>query len=83
MEFDDAINELEKNLKQVRFTRLMTICETFFGKARKSGGSHFIYKTPWQGDPRINIQDRGGKAKPEQVKDVIRALRKLKESGGK
>jgi hypothetical protein len=83
MKIDDAIKELEKNPKQVRFARLMTICEAFFGKARKSGGSHFIYKTPWQGDPRINIQDKGGKAKPEQVKDLIRALRKLKESGGK
>jgi hypothetical protein len=41
-----------------------------------------ISKTPWQGDSRINIQDRGGKAKPEQVKTVIKALHKLQEMGG-
>ncbi|MEW6737035.1 MAG: toxin HicA [Acidobacteriota bacterium] len=82
MEIEKAISELEKNPKEVRFSRLMTICEKFFGKARTSGGSHVIFKTPWPGDPRINIQNYGGKAKPEQVKTVIKALRKLKEMGG-
>lgn len=36
-----------------------------------------MYKTPWQGDPRINIQDDNGKAKAYQVKQVIKAIRKL------
>ena len=33
------------------------------GKTRQSASSHRIYKTPWQGDPRINIQNHKGKAK--------------------
>jgi hypothetical protein len=42
-------------------------------------GSHHIFKTPWQGDPRINLQKlKGNMAKPYQVKQVLNALRKLK-----
>ena len=32
-------------------------------KPRQLGTSHSIFKTPWVGDPRINIQDDKGKAK--------------------
>jgi hypothetical protein len=35
---------------------------------------------PWSGDPRINLQSTsGGKSKPEQIKQVVRALIALKE----
>ena len=40
-------------------------------------GSHHIFKTPWKGDPRINIQKEGKMAKPYQVKLVLKALDKL------
>jgi hypothetical protein len=36
-----------------------------------------IFKTPWPGDPRFNIQDANGKAKPYQVKQVLKAIDKL------
>jgi hypothetical protein len=36
-----------------------------------------VYKTPWQGDPRINIQNHKGKAKAYQVKQVLLAIEKL------
>jgi len=36
-----------------------------------------IFKTPWQGDPRINIQKDGNMAKPYQVKIVQKALARL------
>ena len=42
-------------------------------------GSHHIFKTPWQGDPRLNLQRDGSKAKPYQVRDVVKALKKLQE----
>lgn len=32
---------------------------------------------PWSGDPRINIQEKNGKAKDYQVKQVIKAIEKL------
>jgi hypothetical protein len=73
---DDLILELDGNETNIRFARLVLICETVFGKGRSSG-SHHIFKTPWVGDPRINVQRIGKKAKPYQVKQVVIALRKL------
>ncbi len=70
------LKQIIKNPRDVRFTDLCKICDYYFGEPRKKSG-HFIYKTPWQGDPRINIQDDKGKAKAYQVKQVIRALRRL------
>lgn len=76
---DTAIQELSKSEKKMRFTYLVANCEKFFGEYRVSG-SHHIFKTPWQGDPRINLQKGKDKnAKPYQVRQVLNALRKLKE----
>ena len=36
-----------------------------------------MYKTPWVGDPRVNIQDNKGKAKPYQVRQVIQAIERM------
>lgn len=55
---------------------------TYFGKPRNMAGSHRIYKTPWQGDPRINIQNSKGKAKAYQVKQVLLAIEKLEINYG-
>ena len=38
-----------------------------------------IYRTPWPGDPRVNIQDAKGMAKPYQVRQVVRAIEKLED----
>jgi len=48
-----------------------------FGQARQKEESHHVYKTPWKGDPRINIQNNKGKAKVYQVKQVLLAIEKL------
>jgi hypothetical protein len=58
------------------------VWDHFFGKPRQSGGSHRIYKTPWQGDPRINIQNQKGKAKAYQVKEVLLAIERLEVDHG-
>jgi hypothetical protein len=50
-----------------------------FGEPRQSGSSHAIFKTPWVGDPRINIQNEKGNAKADQVRQVLLAIDKLKE----
>ena len=47
---------------------------TLSGEPRQKGTSHRVYKTPWQGDPRVNIQNKKGKAKPYQVKQVLLAI---------
>jgi len=57
----------------------LTICKNVFGAGRTSG-SHHIFKTPWQGDPRINPQKlKGNLAKTYQVRQVLQYLRKLIE----
>ena len=73
---DELLKQVIENPKNVRFIDLCKICDYYFGKPREKG-SHVIYKTPWQGDPRINIQDKNGMAKPYQVRQVIRAIEKL------
>ena len=79
---DDILAQMRRNPKDVRFTDLCKVCENFFGEPRKSASSHRIYKTPWQGDPRINIQNHKGRAKTYQVKQVLLALEKLEVGRG-
>jgi hypothetical protein len=67
------------NPKNVKFEDLLKICIKYFGNPRISG-SHHIFKTPWKGDPRINIQKSGKMAKPYQVKLVLKALQRLEET---
>lgn len=70
---------MESNSKTVRFADLAKVCQHYFGAPRQSGGSHQVYKTPWPGDPRVTIQNDGGKAKAYQVRQVLAAIRKLEE----
>jgi hypothetical protein len=78
MDIDKALKEL-KSETNVKFSRLLAITEKFFGKPRNRGTSHYPFKVPWQGEPRINLQKgKGGKAKPYQVKQVKAALMKLR-----
>ena len=73
------IAELRKNPKGVRFDDLAKICDRHFGEPRQRGTSHRCYSMPWPGDPRVNIQNKRGMAKGFQVRQVIKALEKLKE----
>jgi hypothetical protein len=68
--------QMRDNPKDVRFSDLCKVCDSCFGEVRTSG-SHRIYKTPWQGDPRINIQNDNGKAKAYQVRQVLKAIDRL------
>lgn len=69
-----VLEGMRVNPKNVRFSELAWICEQYFGPSRQSGSSHMIFRTPWEGDPRINIQNDHGKAKPYQVRQVLRAI---------
>ncbi|GHV75156.1 hypothetical protein AGMMS49940_24580 [Spirochaetia bacterium] len=70
------------NPKNVKFIDLLQICIKYFGNPRISG-SHHIFKIPWQGDPRINIQKAGNMAKEYQVKAVVNAIEKLQLENNK
>jgi hypothetical protein len=74
---DDLVAKLRQNPGGVRFADLCKVCDFSFGEARQKGSSHRIYKTPWQGDPRVNIQDHEGMAKAYQVRQVLRAIERL------
>lgn len=76
----DIVAEMRRNPKGIRFADLCKVCDFFFGQARQSSGSHRIYRTPWQGDPRVNIQDNNGMAKPYQVRQVLKALDRLEDN---
>lgn len=63
------------NPKGVRFADACRVATHFFGAPRQNGTSHKVWKMPWPGDPRINLQaGDGGKAKPYQVRQLLAAV---------
>lgn len=73
------LEALSSNPKGIRFADLVKVCDAYFGDPRQKGTSHRVYRTPWPGDPRVNIQNAKGMAKPYQVRQVIKAIQKLEE----
>ena len=80
---EDIVAQMKRNAKGVRFNELCKVCEHYFGKPRTKGTSHRVYRTPWQGDPRVNIQNAKGKAKAYQVRQVLWAIERLEQDDGK
>ena len=78
---EKILEQMQREPANVRFGDLRKLCEKRFGKPRQTGTSHLIFKTPWVGDPRINIQDAKGKAKAYQVRQVLLAIGKLEGLG--
>ena len=73
----EILNGMRKNPKGVRFRELCQVCEHYFGQARQRRSDHRIYQMPWKGDPRVNIQNDKGMAKAYQVKQVLKAIKRL------
>lgn len=73
---ESLLAKMRHNPKGIRFKDLCKVCEHYFGAPRSRGTSHHIYKTPWAGDPRVNIQNDHGAAKVYQVKQVLLAIDK-------
>ena len=78
-DYDKELRQMADAPQNVRFSDLYRVCEHFFGEPRRNGTSHCVFKTPWPGDPRVNIQNDNGKAKAYQVRQVLAAIRRLKE----
>jgi hypothetical protein len=83
MSIDEMIVVMQQSPHNVDFKDLIKVCTAIFGKPRQSASSHVIFKTPWAGDPRINIQNNNGKAKTYQVKQVLLAIDKLNRQTSK
>ena len=73
---ENIIQQMRGNPRDVEFTELCRVCNCYFGEPRQKS-SHYIYKTLWQGDPRINIQNDKGKGEAYQVRQVLKAIEKL------
>ncbi|MDR2983633.1 MAG: toxin HicA [Nocardiopsaceae bacterium] len=72
------IEHMRRSPQNVRFDDLAKVSADHFGEPRQEGTSHQVYKTPWQGDPRVNIQrGKNGNAKAYQVRQVLHAIAKL------
>jgi hypothetical protein len=74
---EDILRQIRRTPNGVRFTELCRVCDHYFGEARQKSSSHRVYKTPWQGNPRVNIQNAKDKAKAYQVKQVLQAIERL------
>ncbi|MGX4658408.1 toxin HicA [Micromonospora sp. SCSIO 07396] len=67
---------MRTNPQGVAYHDLKRVCEHYFGTPRQDGTSHAVFKMPWAGDPRVNIQNDKGKAKAYQVRQVLKAIEK-------
>ena len=76
---DDVLNDMRAHPKGIRFADLCRVCDRYFGAARQGGTSHRIYRMPWRGDPRVNIQNDKGMAKAYQVRQVLKAIARLQQ----
>jgi hypothetical protein len=77
---DKILAKMAESPNNIRYDELRKVCVESFGEPRQEGSSHAVFKTPWQGDPRVNIQKRkNGVAKPYQVRQVLGAVEKMKE----
>ncbi|WP_435149404.1 toxin HicA [Micromonospora aurantiaca (nom. illeg.)] len=68
------VEAMRRSQQNVAYNDLYRVCEHHFGKPRQAGTSHAVFKMPWAGDPRVNIQDDKGKA--YQVRQVLKAIDK-------
>jgi hypothetical protein len=73
---------MRSNPSGIRFADLCKICDHFFGQARQTSDSHRVYRTPWIGDPRVNIQNDKVKAKVYQVRQVLKAIERMEIEHG-
>jgi len=76
-EIEIILDRMKQNPNNVRFRESCKICKYYFGSPRIIKGSHRVYKMPWRGDPRVNIQNNKGMVKIYQVKQVINAIEKM------
>lgn len=74
---ESIVAAMRNEQQNIAYNDLYKVCEHHFGKARRSGSSHAVFRTPWPGDPRVNIQNNKGKAKAYQVRQVRQVLKAI------
>ena len=72
---DEILAVMRTNPAGVRFADACKVATHYFGEPRQNGTSHKVWRMPWPGDPRINMQaGDGGKAKAYQVRQAVAAI---------
>ena len=79
---DKSLESIRNSPTTARYSVLLYVCAKYFGPPRQNSGSHAVFKTPWAGDPRVNIQrNKDGTAKAYQVRQVLAAIDRYEEEG--
>lgn len=77
-DIEDLLAEMRGNPSGIRFTDACRVATHHFGAPRSKSSSHHVWKMPWPGDPRVNLQPgEGGKAKTYQVRQLLQAIARL------
>lgn len=72
---EEIVAEMRRNPAGIRFADACKVATSYFGEPRHNGTSHKVWKMPWPGDPRINMQEgHSGKAKSYQIRQVLAAI---------
>jgi hypothetical protein len=71
---EELLAEMRQNPVGVRFSDACRVAGHFFGQPTQRGSSHRVWKMPWAGNPRVNMQDDKGKAKAYQVRQLLEAV---------
>jgi len=81
-----SVDKLEASMRaspaNTRYRDLHKVCVHYFGDPRQEGTSHAVFKMPWAGDPRVNIQNNKGRAKAYQVRQALAAIDRLRRERG-
>ena len=74
----DLVETMRTSPTNIRFADACKVAEHFLGAPRQQGTSHRVYKMPWAGNPRVNLQEgNGGRAKAYQVQQLLAAIDQL------
>ncbi len=71
------IAQIEDNPEAASFSDLAKVCDYYFGRPSLKSVDQLVYRTPWQKDPYLNIQNKQGRAAFYQIKRILVAIAKL------
>jgi hypothetical protein len=74
---EKLLAKMRQSPKGTAFADAVKVAEHYFGPPRQRGTSHAVFKMPWAGDPRVNLQNDHGKAKVYQVRQLLDAVDRL------
>jgi hypothetical protein len=76
------LTAMRANARGIAFSDAVKVAEYFFGAGRQNG-SHVVFKMPWPGDPRVNLQKDKDEAKPYQVRQLVAAIDRMEPADAK